>query len=89
MGYVFERMIENHRKPVIDIFNHYVKSSFAAYPEAPLGYEFFDSFLERSKGYPAVVAKTEAGDVVAFAYLQPYSAYSTFKRTADNILHFT
>ena len=83
MGYVFERMADNHRKPVIDIFNHYVKNNFAAYAEAPLGYEFFDSWLKASKGYPALVAKTEGGEVVGFAFLKPYLAYSTFKKTAQ------
>ena len=35
---------------IIDIFNHYVENSFAAYPEDPVPYMFFDFFLNMSAG---------------------------------------
>ena len=37
----------------------------------------------RSCGYPAVAAKTEAGEVVGFAFLRPFHHADTFKRTAE------
>jgi len=83
MGYSLEPMMDKDRKPVIDIFNHYVRNSFEAYPETPVGYEFFDRFMEMSKGYPALVAKSETGDVVGFAFLHPHRPISSFKRTAE------
>jgi len=83
MRYTLEPLAEAHRKAVIDIFNHYVAHSFAAYPEATVGYEVFDRFLEMSKGYPAVAAKTEAGEVAGFAFLRPYHHADTFQRTAE------
>lgn len=76
-------MTNTHRKPVIDIFNYYIENGFAAYPEATLGYEFFDRFLEMSKGYPAVVAKAETGEVIGFGFLHAHHPASTFKRTAE------
>jgi len=71
-----------HRRPVIDIFNYYIKNGFEAYREIPLGYEYFDSILEKSKEWPAIVAKAPSNDVIGFAYLHPYSNIETFKRTA-------
>jgi L-amino acid N-acyltransferase YncA len=79
----FEPMAEEHRKPVIDLFNYYVENSFAAYPEARVGYEFFDRFLGMAKGYPAVVAKSDADEVAGFAFLHPYYPLSSFRRTAE------
>jgi phosphinothricin acetyltransferase len=83
MSYTLEPLAEVHRKAVIDIFNHYVAHSFAAYPEAAVGYEVFDRFVEMSTGYPAVVATTETGEVVGFAFLRPFHHADTFKRTAE------
>jgi phosphinothricin acetyltransferase len=39
--------------------------------------------MKRLNRYPALVAKTNLGDVVGFAYLRPYSPHGTFKRTAQ------
>ena len=33
MNYEFRKISEQHRKPVIDIFNYFVENGFAAYPE--------------------------------------------------------
>ena len=83
MSYSFEEMTEQHRTAVIDIFNHYVAHSFAAYPEEPAGYALFDRFLDVARGYPAVVVKDDAGTIVGFAFLHPYRPDSTFHRVAQ------
>jgi phosphinothricin acetyltransferase len=83
LGYSLEPMMAKHRKSVIDIFNYYIKNGFEAYRETPVGYEYFDKLLERLKGYPTLIARTESGDVVGFAYLRPYSPSDTFRRTAQ------
>lgn len=83
MKHILEPMSERHRKPVVDIYNHYVETSFAAYPEGKLGYGFFDRFLDMSKDYPAIVAIAESGEVVGFGFLHPYSPATSFKRTAS------
>jgi len=83
MNFRFEPMTEEHRKPVVDIFNYYVENSFAAYPEGKVGYESFDRFLGMAKGYPAVVVKSEAGEIAGFAFLHPYYPLNTFQRTAE------
>jgi phosphinothricin acetyltransferase len=75
-------MTEAHRQPVMDIFNHYVVNSMAAYPDQPVGYDRFDRFLEAAQEYPAVVVLDEADHVVGFAFLHHYRPESAFRRTA-------
>jgi phosphinothricin acetyltransferase len=83
MNYNLECMTEEHRVPVIDILNTYIENSFAAYPEAKMRYDFYDRLLEITKGYPALVAKSEEGEVVGFAFLHPFHFANTFRRTAE------
>lgn len=85
MNYCFAPLSESDREPVIDIFNHYVENSFAAYAEEKLPYEFFDFLLQVSHGYPAIgVRDTETGDhLIGFAFMRPYHAFPSFRRTAE------
>ncbi len=83
MKIVLERLSERHRKPVIDIFNYFVKNGFAAYPDTEVEYEFFDRLLEMARGYPAVVAKDVDDRIVGFGLLRPFHFAATFKRTAE------
>jgi phosphinothricin acetyltransferase len=76
-------MKEEHREAVVDIFNHFVTNTFAAYPEIPLGYDLFDRFMAMAHGYPSIVAKDAAGDVVGFAFLHPYHFARTLARAAE------
>ncbi len=83
MKYELERLTERHRKPVIDIFNFFVKNGFAAYPDTEVEYGFFDRVLEMTKGYPAFAAKDTADRTVGFGLLRPFLFAATFKRTAE------
>lgn len=76
-------MAVDHREAVIDIFNHYVEHSFAAYPERPLPYPAFDMLLKMCEGYPAVVARDEAGQVMGFGMLRAHNPMPTFAQTAE------
>jgi phosphinothricin acetyltransferase len=82
MDYSFEDMSEQHREAVVDIYNHFVEKSFAAYPDRPFGYEIFDYFRNISDGYPAVVVKDGQGLVVGVAFMSPFHSVGTFRRTA-------
>lgn len=68
---------------IIDIFNHYVENSFAAYPERKVPYEFFELFLNMAQGYPFLVAKDGEGTVLGFGLLRPHSPMPAFSRTAE------
>ena len=81
----FDRMAEGDREAVIDLFNHYIENSFAAYPEEKVPYGLFDQFLEMTKGYPAFTLRDEACDerFVGFAFLRPYHPLRSFQRAAE------
>ncbi len=81
--YTFEKMGEAHRIGVVDVYNHFIRHSMAAFPEEPIPYAMFDKFMEMAKGYPAYVVLEAGGSVAGFAFLRPYLAISTFSRTAE------
>jgi L-amino acid N-acyltransferase YncA len=83
MPYTHESMTDEHRKPGIDIFNHFFEHSLAAYPEEPMDYIRFNRFPDMVKGYPSVFKKTESGETIGFAFLRLFLPVGTFKRTAE------
>lgn len=83
MSVQLEPMTREVREPVVDIFNHYIANSFAAYPDRKMPYEAFDMLQKMSDGYPTVVAKDETGSVVGFGLLRPYNPFPTFSATAE------
>lgn len=83
LNYTLETLTESDRAAVVAIFNHFVEHSFAAYPEQPVGQEFFDRILEMSNGYSAVGARTPEGHTVGFGFLRPFHPSPTLRRTAE------
>jgi len=84
MNLKFDRMAKEYSKEVMDIFNYYVKNSFAAYPESELPYEFFGMFLEMTKNYPAYVIKNgDAEKVIGFCFTRAYNPFPAFRETAE------
>ncbi len=76
-------MSPGDRKAVIDIFNFYIENSFAAYPEKPVPYEFYNTFLDMCQGFPNGTIRNESGEVLGFGMLRPYSPIPTFSITAE------
>lgn len=58
MEFELQQVCKSDGPAVIDIFNHYVEHTFAAYPEAPVPYESFAMFQSMAEGYPFLVART-------------------------------
>jgi L-amino acid N-acyltransferase YncA len=83
MDITFETLDERHRKPVIDIFNHYIEHGYAAYPENRVPDGFFDMFLNMTKGYPSAAIVSDAGEVVGFGFLRAHNPLPAFKKTAE------
>jgi len=83
MDYAIQPMAESHGPAVIDIFNHFIATSMAAYPEGPVPHEFFSRFLQMMQGYPALVVTVSSGQVVGFGFLRPFHPASTLRRTAE------
>jgi phosphinothricin acetyltransferase len=83
MDYSLEPLEERHRQPVIDLFNDYIRHSYAAFLSEPVDYQFFDQFLHLSHGYPAVAVRSAEQQVVGFAFLRPHHGGDAFRRTAE------
>jgi phosphinothricin acetyltransferase len=68
---------------VVDLFNHYIVHSFAAFPEEPLPYPFFDRLLEAARGWPTAAAKDLDGRLLGFALLRRHSPWPTSAHVAE------
>lgn len=77
----FEKLSEEHRTSIMDIFNFYIENDFSAYPEENLTYDYYDNFLAISNKYPAFTIKVK-DKVVGFCFLNSYSPVTSFKETA-------
>jgi len=80
---ILSPITESDREAVIDLFNHYIEHSFAAYPQEPVPYEFFRVLQEVMGGYPAIAARDRSGTLVGFGFLHPHNPMPTFAHTAE------
>jgi len=71
------------RDAVLEIFNYYILNSFAAYPEKPVGPEFFDMILAAIRNYPSGVLVQPDGNVAGFGFLRAYNPMPAFRKTAE------
>lgn len=83
MEYSMSPISNEDRKSIIDIFNHYVENSFAAYPETKLPYEAFDKFLQMAQDYPSAKVKDKSDRVIGFGLLRAHNPMPTFAVTAE------
>lgn len=67
------------REPIMQTFNHYAATGFAAYPEGPVPERLFD--LLRDDSISFIVAEL-AGSVVGFGLLKPFMPFAAFQATA-------
>lgn len=78
----FEKMSEVHRNDIMDIYNYYAENSMSAYSEKKLPYEFFNRFLEMTKGYPAYAIKIDER-IAGFCFIRAYNPFPAFKAAAE------
>jgi len=83
MKIFLEPVTSDDREAIIDIFNFYTETGFAAYTAEPLSYEMFDSFMCSSWGYPSVIARDDSDVVLGFGMLRPYSSIPAFSGAAE------
>jgi phosphinothricin acetyltransferase len=67
------------RDAIIEIFNHYVTTGFAAYPDKPVPQAFFETLREGAYAFPVIESEEE---LVGFGILRPFLPFTTFARTA-------
>ena len=82
MGYALEPIAPEYREPLTEIFNHYVRTSMAAYPETPVGAALIDHILNASRGLTTAVARDDRGAIAGFGFLSPYHPADSFRTTA-------
>lgn len=74
---------ETDREEVIDLFNYYIRHSYAAYPEEEVPYAFFDLFRDACRHYPSVVARLPDGTLAGFGLLRAHNPMPAFRHTAE------
>ncbi|WAC04885.1 MAG: GNAT family N-acetyltransferase [Methanoregula sp.] len=67
------------RDAAIGIFNHYVTTGFAAYPDRPVSPGFFD--VLREGAYSFLVIERD-GEIIGIGLVKPFLPFFTFSRTA-------
>jgi len=82
MAFNFRPAADGDARVVVDIFNHYVENSFAAYPEKRVAYGELDLAKENAGDYPFYVVEKE-GKVIGFGMLHPHLRMDTTKRAAE------
>ena len=80
MQYTIREVGDADKGQVVDVFNYYVRNSFAAYPDREVGLEFFDMLRGLSKGFPVLVITVEQR-VIGFGLLRQYHPSQTFRHT--------
>lgn len=83
MDYKFRKFKDPDSNQVIDIFNHYISNSFAAYSEKTINYGAIKIFKEMTQGFPFFVVENGSGKVVGFAFIRPYNRTEVFNRVAE------
>ena len=78
-SYTLREVQEQDREPVMEIFNHYVTTGFAAYPDHPLPLGFFDVLREGAHAFPVI---DRDGDIVGIGLVKPFLPFFTFSHSA-------
>lgn len=68
---------------IMNVFNHYVENSFAAYPDRRVPGAYFAAMKEAGGDYPLYVAEYENGKVIGFGMLRQHQRADAFKHTAE------
>ncbi|HVQ00623.1 MAG TPA: GNAT family N-acetyltransferase [Candidatus Thermoplasmatota archaeon] len=76
-------VINSDGPAVIGIFNHYIEHSYAAFPEKPLPFPFFEKLRDLASGYPFYVIETDQHLVVGFGFLHAFRPMEVFGRSAE------
>lgn len=77
--YLIRCFRENDSERIIEIYNYYVRSTFAAYPTEPVSLSFIDYL--RKDAFSFYVAEKD-NELVGFALMKPFLPFSSFKETA-------
>ena len=77
-SYILREVQEQDGEPVMEIFNHYVTTGFAAYPDHPMPPGFFDVLSDGAHAFPVI---ERDGDIVGIGIVKPFLPFFTFSHT--------
>lgn len=83
MTFSIRRVRESDAMKIIGIFNHYVTTSFAAYPIETMSHKFFDRLRYLTCGTSFYVAERDATEVVGFGLLKEHHHSAAFCCVAE------
>lgn len=74
---------------ICEIYNHYITESVITFDELPNDTLFWSDKLKtvRELKLPFIVASSENGQVLGFAYLAPWRQKSAYQRTVENTIY--
>jgi phosphinothricin acetyltransferase len=82
-NYNIRKLKLEDKQAVVDIFNHFVENSYAAYPEKKVGLIFIEKLIELVIDDSSYVVETSQQNVIGFGLLRRHHAYEVFNRTAE------
>jgi L-amino acid N-acyltransferase YncA len=83
MQYTVRTAADEDSAAIMNVFNHYVENSFAAYPDRRVPGAYFAAMKEAGGDYPLYVAVDGNGAVVGFGMLRQHQRADAFKHTAE------
>ena len=78
MKYKIREFKEGDQQVIIDIFNYFIRESFAAYKEKEVKPAFFNKLKKTSKVFYILEADKK---IVGFGFIKPYLEYENFSHT--------
>ncbi|MDD1678062.1 MAG: N-acetyltransferase family protein [Methanomicrobiales archaeon] len=80
--YLVRPVREDDLLRIREIFNWYVRESFAAYPVNDVEIGFFQMLYREGTSCPLFVVETD-GDIAGFGLIRPYLPFPSFRKTAQ------
>jgi len=74
---------DTDKEAVVSIFNYYVETGTAAFPEIKLGAQLFDYLKTMTLGNSFYVIEETNGQIVGFGLLHAFNRFSTFAAAAE------
>ena len=74
---------------ICDIYNFYIESSVITFDEKPMEPSSWQDKLQQLQdlNLPFIVATSESGQLLGFAYLAPWRQKSAYRRTVENTIY--
>lgn len=70
-------------EPLVEVFNHYVRSGEAAFLDEPVSIAFFERMRPMLEAYPSCAVHDAGGTFIGFGLLRPHSPLPAFRLTAE------